>query len=77
MTESGDDALFRVGVEAVARAGQQEASVDGELDPAATAVMLRGVGAQYLIAPDDFDPAAAIDTGQRIVRQSLMPHTRK
>ncbi|MFI8975488.1 TetR/AcrR family transcriptional regulator [Nocardia asteroides] len=78
---ASDDALFRVGVEAVVRAGQQEASVDGELDPAATAVMLvgmlRGVGAQYLIAPDAFDLAAAIETGQHIVRQSLTPRTRK
>ncbi|MGW6426336.1 TetR/AcrR family transcriptional regulator [Nocardia sp. NPDC055053] len=76
-----DDALFRLGVETVVRAGQDEATVDGELDPAATAValvgMLRGVGAQYLIAPDAFDLAAAIESGQRFVRQSLTPTKRK
>ncbi|MEV6218305.1 TetR/AcrR family transcriptional regulator [Nocardia sp. NPDC051833] len=78
---AADDALFRLGVETVVRAGQAEATVDSALDPAATAVtlvgMLRGVGAQYLIAPDAVALTAAIEAGQRFVRHSLSPTTQR
>ena len=70
-----DDARFRLGVEAVLRAGQDSKTVIAELDPILGAVilvgMLRGVGAQYLIDPDAFDMSAARQACEQFVRRAF------
>ncbi|WP_435593782.1 TetR/AcrR family transcriptional regulator [Nocardia sp. bgisy118] len=72
-----DDARFRLGAEALLRAGQANGTVDGDIDPVATAVavigMVRGVAAQHLIAPDAFDLNAAAEACRQFVRKSLTP----
>ena len=72
-----DDANFRVGVEHLVRAGQANGSVDDTLDPVASAVtvagMVRGIAAQYLIAPDDVDLPAAGRAARRFLQMSLAP----
>jgi AcrR family transcriptional regulator len=72
-----DDANFRQGVETILRAGQDHGSVDTAVDPVSSAVtvigMLRGIAAQYLIAPDSIDLPAATLATQRFLRESLRP----
>ncbi|WP_025351385.1 TetR/AcrR family transcriptional regulator [Nocardia nova] len=72
-----DDANFREGVEAILRSGQDDGSVDSDVDPASSAVtvigMLRGIAAQYLIAPESIDLDAATRATRQILRRSLGP----
>ncbi|WP_336087363.1 TetR/AcrR family transcriptional regulator [Nocardia sp. SSK8] len=78
---AANDELFRQGVEVILRDGQQSHTVDADLDPAAAALvivgMLRGMGAQYLIGPEDFDLPAAIAAGERFVRRGVAPDERR
>lgn len=70
-----DDERFRSGVEQMLRAGQRDGSVAAAVDPASTATvltgMLRGVAAQYQIAPDAVDLPAAIRSCQRFLQRGL------
>ncbi|WP_433591848.1 TetR/AcrR family transcriptional regulator [Nocardia sp. CA-145437] len=70
-----DDERFRHGVEQLLRAGQRNGSVSADVDPASTATvltgMLRGVAAQYQIAPDAVDLPAAIRSCQRFLERGL------
>lgn len=70
-----DDERFRHGVDQLLRAGQRNGSVSADVDPASTATvltgMLRGVAAQYQIAPDAVDLPAAIRSCQRFLQRGL------
>jgi AcrR family transcriptional regulator len=72
------DQRFRRGVEASVRAGQDIGALRGEVDAAAFSVafvaLLRGIGAQFAVAPDAVDLEAARRTGHQFVRCHLEPH---
>jgi AcrR family transcriptional regulator len=66
------DRRFRRGVEASVRAGQDAGLLRREVDAAAFSVafvaLLRGIGAQFVVAPDAVDLEAARRTGHELVR---------
>ncbi|MFB7719948.1 TetR family transcriptional regulator C-terminal domain-containing protein [Nocardia sp. NPDC056100] len=72
---AADDARFRHGAETLLRAGRTNGTVAPDIDPAAAAVavigMVRGIAAQYLIAPDAFDLPAAAHACRTFVKRTL------
>lgn len=72
-----DDAHFRRGVEEVVRLGQHNLTIKPDLDPVGVAValvgMLRGIAAQFTVAPKDVDVTAARRACVRFLRDTLMP----
>lgn len=71
------DARFRITVETLVRAGQATGTIASEVDPAGFAVMfvglVRGIAAQFLVAPDDVDINAARAECARFLRSALAP----
>ncbi|MBF6451167.1 TetR family transcriptional regulator [Nocardia elegans] len=74
---ANDDAKFRTAIESALRAGQAHGCVEGNVDPAATAVvvvgLLRGITAQYLMCSEAVDLSAAVRTVQWFLRRCLTP----
>ncbi|MGW4353062.1 TetR/AcrR family transcriptional regulator [Nocardia sp. NPDC004582] len=72
-----DDERFRRGVAQILRAGQANGTVAADLDPVADAVvltgMMRGIAAQYQIAPEAVDLPAAVRSCQRFLERGLAP----
>ncbi|AYF79493.1 hypothetical protein D7D52_30025 [Nocardia yunnanensis] len=72
-----DDARFRLGTQTLLRAGQANGTVADSVDQEATAAvvvgMVRGIAAQYLIAPKAFDLPTAARTCRQFLRNSLSP----
>jgi AcrR family transcriptional regulator len=73
----GDDARFRRGVEAMVRAGQRAGTVRDNVDTmgfsTALVALLRGLAAQFLVAPDNVDLKAASRTCIALIRGHLDP----
>jgi AcrR family transcriptional regulator len=73
----GDDARFRRGVDALVRAGQRAGTVRGDVDTmgfsTALVALLRGIAAQFLVAPDSVDLKAASRTCIALIRGHLDP----
>jgi AcrR family transcriptional regulator len=72
-----DDARFRDVVETLVRVGQRNETVRPEVDPAGVAValvgLLRGIGAQFLVAPEQVDLVVARGTCAQFLRHTLAP----
>jgi AcrR family transcriptional regulator len=71
------DARFRGVVETLVRDGQEAGTIASEVDPAIFAVvfvgLLRGIAAQFLVAPGDVGIKAARAECARWIRSSLAP----
>jgi AcrR family transcriptional regulator len=71
------DARFRNGIEDFVRAGQQAGTLRPDTDPVAFSVifvaLLRGLCAQYLVAPDAVDLDAAQRVCAQLIRDQLAP----
>jgi AcrR family transcriptional regulator len=71
------DTRFRRTVEALVRVGQEDGTIATDSDPAAFAVvfvgLVRGIAAQFLVAPDDVDIKSARAECARFIRASLAP----
>lgn len=71
------DARFRHGVESLVSAGKEAGALRRDVDPSgfslALVALLRGIGAQYVVAPEAIDLAAARKTCRALVRAFLEP----
>lgn len=71
------DARFRHTVETLVRAGQEDGTIVSDVNPPAFAVvfagLVRGVAAQFLVAPDEVDIESARAECARFIRASLVP----
>ena len=70
-----DDELFRRGIETLIRTGQERGTIRSDVDPVGFALafvaLLRGLGAQFLVSPDEVNLDAARTTCEQLVRASL------